>query len=166
MEHMGKDIEKILPITIIKGGIAVLCFIVLSVLIAIETEGISIIFIFFILGCFYGVGSIGLYSAILTRLNRHINRSYVVDAVSAGFLSFMPFAILALIADLVFDWSSVQVFISAGFMATGVAISMEMAKKGQIGKGTVFLSSGLGFLLSFLWTLGCHLLFSLFQAIN
>ncbi|NPV58273.1 MAG: hypothetical protein HPY75_01265 [Actinobacteria bacterium] len=44
------------------------------------------------------------------------------DAVARGFLLLVPFALLALLADLAFGWSAATAFMQAAIMTSGAAV--------------------------------------------
>ncbi len=54
------------------------------------------------------------------------------DAVARGFLTVIPFTVLALLADLAFGWNAATAFIQAAIMTSGAAVGVEvMRRSGQ-----------------------------------
>ena len=51
------------------------------------------------------------------------------DAVALGFLTIIPFTLLALLADLAFGWNAATAFIQAAIMTSGAAVGAELSRR-------------------------------------
>lgn len=51
------------------------------------------------------------------------------DAVARGFLTLVPFALLALLADLAFGWYAATAFMQAAVMTSGAAVGVEVMRR-------------------------------------
>jgi hypothetical protein len=73
-------------------------------------------------------------------------------AVGAGYVAFVPFALLATVAELLLGWDALTAFAIAGMMAGSGAAALEVARLG--GKPIPSLLIGVlhGFGLSMIWT--------------
>jgi len=73
------------------------------------------------------------------------------DAVARGFLTIIPFTVLAILAELLFKWGATQAFTQAGIMTAGAAVGMEvMRRSGQKVKYMVVSMVG-AFAFSMAW---------------
>lgn len=70
-------------------------------------------------------GVLGVFNRDLKTLHGQKVISYAVDK---GMTYMIPFAVMALLATFILDWSITGRFLSAGIMAAGVSASMEIAK--------------------------------------
>jgi len=73
-------------------------------------------------------------------------------AVGAGFVTIVPFALLALVAELLLGWNALTAFAMAGMAASSGAAAMEVARLGgkTIPNLLIGVFHGLG--LSLVWT--------------
>ncbi len=76
-----------------------------------------------------------------------------LDTVAGGFVFMLPFALLALVAELLLGWNAAQVFTQAGIMICGTLVGTEAVRLSG-GKASRALPPVAGsFLFSFLWAL-------------
>ena len=73
-------------------------------------------------------------------------------AVGAGYLVMVPFAVLALVAQLFFGWNALTSFAMAGMMAGSGAAGMEVSRLGGKPLRNVIIGVLHGFGLSMVWT--------------
>jgi len=75
----------------------------------------------------------------------------VWGAVVRGFLVVLPFTVMALLAQLVYDWPAAQAFIQASIMTGGAAAGAEVMR--QAGRKTRYLvvSTIVAFVFSGVW---------------
>ncbi len=73
-------------------------------------------------------------------------------AVGAGYLVMVPFAVLALVAQLFFGWDALTSFAMAGMMAGSGAAGMEVSKLSGKPLRNVIIGVIHGFGLSMVWT--------------
>lgn len=84
-----------------------------------------------------------------------LGRAAVIEAAETGFVLLLPFAILALAAELLLGWQASQVFSSAALMTAGGTIGLEVARRGGGQLRSIFVPSAVAFLFSGAWvTLG------------
>lgn len=73
--------------------------------------------------------------------------------VNAGFTMLVPFAVLALIAELALDWNAAQVFTTAGIMTSGATMSTTLAGEGKRSFFAALLPGGGAVILVVAWVL-------------
>ena len=88
---------------------------------------------------------------VLGLANPHLERAALREAAESGFLLILPFAVLALAAELALGWQASQVFSSAALMTSGGAVGMEVARRGGGALRSALVPSGVAFLLSVAW---------------
>ncbi|NLT35151.1 MAG: hypothetical protein GXX83_04570 [Gaiellales bacterium] len=117
-----------------------------------------------------GAGQVALYTVIglvltllgvaaITGLNLaadpHVLRTWgygaVWDAVVRGFLVVIPFTVMALLAELAYEWLAAQAFVQASIMTSGAAAGAELMR--QAGRKTRYLivSVIVAFVFSGVW---------------
>ena len=79
-------------------------------------------------GALFAFVSACVISLVLFVVNHEVGLSGVWAAVGRGFLMMIPFAVLAVVAQLGLNWHAVQAFASVGLMSAGGAAGMELAK--------------------------------------
>ena len=72
-------------------------------------------------------------------------------AVGAGFLTMVPFALLALVAEVLFGWDALTAFAMAGMMAGSGAAALEVARLGGRTIPNLLIGVVHGFALSMIW---------------
>jgi hypothetical protein len=87
----------------------------------------------------------------LSSTNPSLGRAAVTEAAETGFLLILPFAILALAAELLLGWQASQVFSSAALMTSGGAVGIEVVRRGGGQVRGVLVPSAVAFLLSAAW---------------
>jgi hypothetical protein len=107
--------------------------------------------IFVIFGSVFIRLGILFVSLFLTTIIGNLPFRVAFEATASGFFALVPFACLAIVAELVLGWSAVHVFTSAGLMASGGGTAVELAQRGVSGKLSIIAPLILGFLMSFLW---------------
>ncbi|MDI6831943.1 MAG: hypothetical protein QME88_11500 [Actinomycetota bacterium] len=73
------------------------------------------------------------------------------DAVSRGYLLLVPFALLALLADLAFGWSAATAFMQAAVMTSGAAVGAELMRAGEPKLRYMIAPMAGAFLFSIIW---------------
>ncbi len=129
----------------------VLSFSIVSALTVKQSGNAAFTVAFAIIGSLFIVLAIFFVSLSLTAVIAGLQFRDAIAATASGFFALVPFACLAIVAELVLGWSAVHVFTSAGLMASGGATAMELARKGISSKMAVLTPLMLGFIISFLW---------------
>ena len=106
---------------------------------------------FAIIGLVFILLGILFVSLFLTAIIANLQFRAAFEATASGFFALVPFACLAIVAELVLGWSAVHVFTSAGLMASGGGTALELAQRGVSGKLSIIAPLILGFIMSFLW---------------
>jgi len=108
-----------------------------------------------IAGLIFGFLSLGFMSTLLLVANGDLRRQYgsgfAMQAVSRGMLFMIPFAVLAVLAEVVLNWPAAMVFTSAGIMTAGASVGVEIGRLGKSGAKNFILPSIAAFLTSTLW---------------
>jgi hypothetical protein len=101
------------------------------------------------LACLAGLA--GLIMASDAPLRREAGWPGALDALTRGFLTLLPFTLLALLSELVFKWGAAQAFTQAAIMTSGAAVGVEVIRRsGQ--KVKYMIAPMLGaFVFSILW---------------
>ena len=81
-----------------------------------------------VFGTLFGVASFCVLMLVLFTVNFKVGLKGVWAAVAKGFFLMIPFAVLAVLAEMVLRWNAVQAFASVGLMSAGGAAGMELAK--------------------------------------
>ncbi len=93
----------------------------------------------------------GLNLATDPGLRRSLGFTGAWEAVFRGFLTMIPFTLLALLAELAFRWTAAPAFIQAGIMTSGAAVGVEIARRaGSKIRYTVVCMAG-AFAFSIAW---------------
>lgn len=96
-------------------------------------------------------GILGVFNRDLKTLH---GKKVISYAVEKGMTFMIPFAVMALLAMFILDWSITGRFLSAGIMTAGVSASMELAKiKGKQDLKNTILTSLVAGSFSVLWLL-------------
>ena len=82
--------------------------------------------LFIALACLAGLA--GLVLAINPTLRASGGFTSAWDAVARGYLLALPFALLALLADLAFGWGAATAFMQAAIMTSGAAVGAELMR--------------------------------------
>ncbi|HCR48361.1 MAG TPA: hypothetical protein PLL64_02365 [Rhodothermales bacterium] len=108
---------------------ATLLFSVFGFLAAIDHEAGWLLVILSLV--FGGVGIVVL-QALLSKYNEIVrgNPDVGQGAVRQGLAFFVPFAVLAIVSDVVLGWHAAQVFFSAGLSAIGASCGAYLMAKG------------------------------------
>lgn len=95
----------------------------------------------------------GTYLLVLALTLAHpgLGRAAVLEAAATGFLLILPFAILALAAELLLGWKASQVFSSSGLMTACGAVGVEVARRGGGKLRSMLVPTVTAFLLSTAW---------------
>lgn len=116
-----------------------------------------------VIGLLFGA----VFKKFLRALMGAFNRSFKKEkgkeainyAVDTGMLFLVPFAVMALISTFYLKWSMTGGFISAGIMAVGTAVALEIAKlKGRQETKNTIAMSVVAWMFSFVWMLSVQLL--------
>jgi hypothetical protein len=89
-----------------------------------------------ILGLIIALACLAGLAALLLAVNPPLRQGpgYMCawDIVARGFLTVIPFTLLAMLADLAFGWNAATAFIQAAIMTSGAAVGVEvMRRSGQ-----------------------------------
>ena len=141
---------------IVSGLVVVFCFAVLSWLNGRYVgAGAGQVALYTLLGLALALvcltGLTGLILASDAPLRRESGWPGALDALTRGFLTLVPFTLLALLAELLFSWGAAQAFTQAAIMTSGAAVGVEvMRRSGQ--KPKYMIAPMLGaFAFSILW---------------
>lgn len=108
------------------------------------------------LGAIAGVVLLGPLRWMLWLVNPAIRKEYgysgVRRAVGAGFVTFVPFAALAVVAEVGLGWDALTAFAMTGFMTGAGAAGLEVARLGGHRILNLLIGVACGFGLSILWT--------------
>ena len=98
-------------------------------------------------------GSLGTYLLVLALglANPNLGRDVMREATATGLLLLLPFAALALAAELLLGWNASQVFSSAGLMTACGAVGVEISRRGGAGLRGVLVPTIIALLLSTAW---------------
>ena len=108
------------------------------------TSGVVVGAAFAFLGAF-------LLTQALTLANPRLGQHAVREAAATGFLLILPFAILALAAEIILGWKASQVFSSSGLMTAGGAVGVEVVRRGGGRLRSMLVPSAVAFALSTAW---------------
>ena len=101
------------------------------------------------LACLAGLA--GLVLATVPSLRQGAGYMGGLDMVARGFLIAIPFALLALLAELAFDWAAATAFIQAAIMTSGAAVGVELVRgTGQKMRNMIIPMAG-AFAFSIIW---------------
>lgn len=139
-------------------GIALVCFVVLGGLTGRRVgPEILTIGLWGLGGAIAAAFGIVLMRGVVAVFGRPAARQYggggLSYAVARGFLMLIPFTALAALAELYLGWSAVQAFASAGIMAAGAGVGVELAKLGGGRIVSMVAPMATAFLLSAAWML-------------
>ena len=97
--------------------------------------------------------SLGTYLLVLALglANPNLGRDVMREATATGLLLLLPFAALALAAELLLGWNASQVFSSAGLMTACGAVGVEISRRGGAGLRGVLVPTIIALLLSTAW---------------
>jgi len=110
-----------------------------------------------IAGGLTGAAAVGLLvvTGLMHILNGEVVRAHgalaALGAVASSMLMLLPFAVLALIAELALGWQAVQAFASAGIMVGAAGIGGEMARLGPPRALNTLVPLGAGGLFAGAW---------------
>ena len=108
-------------------------------------------------GAAFAFAGLFLFSMMLAAVNPGAGLRQAFAAVCSGFLMVIPFAVLALVAELVLRWNAVQAFASVGLMTAGGAAGLELAKSGDRQLLNAVVPAIGGFILTVVWVLATPL---------
>jgi len=107
-----------------------------------------------------GLGAFGIavLQSLLTRFNEVVKANPETGylAIKQGLAFFVPFVVLAIVADGFFEWHAAQVFFSAGVSALGASCGAYLMQQGASKVG--------GFVVPMVWALGCSAIWMLLAA--
>ena len=92
-----------------------------------------------------------LLAQALIVTNPRLGRAAVREAAATGFLMILPFAALALAAEVALNWQASQVFSSAGLMTAGGAVGVEVMRRGGGKLRCLLVPTATTMLLSTAW---------------
>ncbi len=99
-----------------------------------------------------------LFNLANPQLRRDNAGQFAREAVGAGMLFMIPFAVLAALAQLALGWNAVMPFASAAVMTSVATAGTEVMKRGAQGVKNVLIPSVAAFLFSTVWMMLIQLL--------
>ena len=90
-----------------------------------------------------------------------LGRDTVQEAASNGLLLLLPFAVLALVAELLLGWNASQTFSSAGLMTACGAVGVEVSRSGGGQLRSMLVPTAIAFAMATAW-----MILSTFAAAN
>jgi hypothetical protein len=105
------------------------------------------------LGAAFAFAGAFVLTTALSMANPHLERPAVREAAASGFLLMLPFAILALAAEILLGWKASQVFSSAGLMTACGAVGVEVGRRGGGKLRSMLVPTVTAFLLSTAWAM-------------
>ncbi|MBL7978723.1 MAG: hypothetical protein JNN12_10315 [Bacteroidetes Order II. Incertae sedis bacterium] len=101
----------------------------------------------------FGTVGIGVLQILLTKYNEMIRENPEIGQAAArqGLAFFVPFAILAIASDVVFEWHAAQAFFSAGLSAMGASCGAYLISKGASKFGGFVIPMAWAFCGSAIW---------------
>lgn len=103
------------------------------------------------IGALFAFLATHLLVLVLGAAHPQLAADKVHEAAAIGLLLLAPFAVLALVAELLLGWNASQVFSSAGLMTACGAVGAELGRRGGTGLRSVLVPTVIGFLLSTAW---------------
>jgi len=160
VEHLGKlGYRQELKGNRVKFMPAYLCFMTFGVLVAINKPTIGIVSMgLSVFAAFsFAVLAIQLITWAFNKFNPDLcaqtGGQFAQSAVSQGMTFMIPFAVLAVLANVLLGWDAVMPFASAAIMTAGASAGMEVMKAGAQGIKNILLPTLLSFIISTLWML-------------
>lgn len=95
----------------------------------------------------------GLVYAFNPVLRERYAFSTVLNTLTRGFVTLLPFALLALVSELLPDWNAALVFTQAGIMSCGALAGTEVVKLSDGRMVHIIAPVAGAFLFSFMWIL-------------
>ena len=83
-----------------------------------------------VVGAAFAFAATYLLVGAITLAHPGLGREAVLEAASTGLLLLLPFAVLALVAELLLGWNASQTFSSAGLMTACGAVGVEVSRRG------------------------------------
>jgi uncharacterized membrane protein (UPF0136 family) len=83
-----------------------------------------------VVGAAFAFAATYLLVGAITLAHPGLGREAVLEAASTGLLLLLPFAVLALVAELILGWNASQTFSSAGLMTACGAVGVEVSRRG------------------------------------
>jgi len=109
-----------------------------------------------IIGALAGVVLLAPLRWLLWLVNPEVRKEHgysgVRKAVGAGFATFVPFAFLAVVAEIGLGWDALTAFAMAGLMTGAAAAGLEVARLGGHRILNLVIGAACGFGLSIVWT--------------
>ena len=81
-------------------------------------------------GAAFAFGATYLLIGAIHLTHPGLGRDAVQEAAANGLLLLLPFAVLALVAELLLGWNASQTFSSAGLMTACGAVGVEVSRRG------------------------------------
>lgn len=141
-----------------KFWIALLCFLIFGLVLALSKEGFSIVRILasIMLALLLAFLSFSALLLIFNNLNPQLQQKEgapIQEAVLNGMLFVIPFTILAFVAKFFFGWNAMMPFVSTALTTAMATTGSELMKRGGQGAKNVLLPSLLAFVISTMWIL-------------
>lgn len=101
------------------------------------------------LSCLAGLAALLLAASPSLRQGAGFGGAW--GAVARGFLLLVPFALLALLADLAFGWGAATAFMQAAIMTSGAAVGAELSRSSRQKMRLMLLPMAGAFAFSIAW---------------
>jgi hypothetical protein len=104
-----------------------------------------------VVGAAFALAGTYLLVLALTLAHPGLGRAVILEAAATGLLLLLPFAILALAAEILLGWKASQVFSSASLMTACGAVGVEVSRRGGGKLRSMLVPTVTAFLLSTAW---------------
>lgn len=104
-----------------------------------------------VVGAAFAFGATYLLVQAITLAHPGLGREAVLEAAATGLLLLLPFAVLALVAELLLGWNASQAFSSAGLMTACGAVGVEVSRRGGGRLRSMLVPTGIAVALAVAW---------------
>ena len=114
-----------------------------------------------VVGAAFAFGATYLLIGAIHLTHPGLGRDAVQEAAANGLLLLLPFAVLALVAELLLGWNASQTFSSAGLMTACGAVGVEVSRRGGGQLRSMLVPTAIAFATAAVW-----MILSTFAAAN
>jgi hypothetical protein len=104
-----------------------------------------------VVGAAFAFGATYLLVQAIHLTHPGLGRDAVQEAASNGLLLILPFAVLALVAELLLGWNASQTFSSAGLMTACGAVGVEVSRRGGGRLRSMLVPTAMAVALAAVW---------------
>jgi hypothetical protein len=104
-----------------------------------------------VVGAAFAFGATYLLVQAIHVAHPGLGRDAIQEAASNGLLLILPFAVLALVAELLLGWNASQTFSSAGLMTACGAVGVEVSRRGGGRLRSMLVPTGIAFAMATAW---------------